>query len=143
MIYNLYFYNMTLIDGQFYWNGNSRTTITSGNYREWLQWLSRAGVDVSKIQDYKGFCDYCNSTLDRNITDIKQRLKPGDGLVCIVTTSQIQDFKEFLERSKLNTQKTYVLPPARNRNYPGRVTNHDKGFCLHTYVFELDEEFFK
>lgn len=143
MIYNLYFHNMSLIDGQFYWNSTSRTTLTQHRYIDWLPHLSMAGVDISKIQDYKGFCDYCNNTLDRNIADIKQRLKPGDGLVCIVTTSQIPDFKEFLERSKLNTQKTYVLPPARNRNYPERVHNPDNGFCLHTYVFELDEEFFK
>jgi hypothetical protein len=67
-------------------------------------------------------------------------IPPNSVLVFIVTTAQLEDFLHFCKASGIDKQKQYTLPPARNRNYPDRVNNPDKGFCLHTFVFDIDEK---
>lgn len=149
MIYSIYFTGLTGLFGKY---GASVHLHQELVYRpSWAGYFTRLPRDEPDVAStYQTALVVDQATLDQlyervirhNWALYKKELKPGDGLVFIVTTAQLEKFNSTLPLLGLDTQKKYVLPPARNGNYPERVSNPDKGFCLHTFVFELNKEFF-
>lgn len=152
MIISLYYMGLQSI-----YNANGHLTnlahVSHGpaNFTTWGYYLQ--GLDINTRKTYEipyshgewtedTYRRVYNNVLKHNFKLLKEKLSPEDILIFIVNTSQLTGFNEDLKLLGLDTQKKWVLPAARNANYPARVNNPDNGFCLHTFVFELNKEFF-